>query len=105
MNVIFFFLFDYHAVVPVVTTIQPLPVVIDTNVTLMCTVTEGDTPYNITWTFNSSGAMIYFGDETTGGFFTLVVTSDDYGMYTCSATNEFGMNSSTIEVVQAGKTI
>ena len=97
-------MFDYHAVRPVVATVQPPPVVIDTNVTLMCTVTEGDTPYTITWIFGSSGDMVYTGNETTGGFFTLTVTSADYGTYTCRAMNEFGMNSSTIEVTQAGKT-
>ena len=83
---------------------QPPPVVVDTNVTLMCTVTEGDVPYTITWTFDSNGTVVYSGDETTGGVFTLLVSSDDYGTYTCDVTNEFGMDSSTIEVIQAGKT-
>ena len=81
---------------------QPPPIVVGTTVTLMCNVTEGTAPYNITWIFGSSGDVVYTGNETTGGFFTLMVTSADYGTYTCRVMNEFGTNSSMIEVIQAG---
>ena len=94
--------FDYHAVSPVVMVVQPPPIVVDTMVTLMCNVTEGNAPYNITWIFGSPGDVVYTGDETTGGFFTLMITSADYGAYTCRAINEFGMNSSVVEIIQAG---
>lgn len=83
-------------------TVQPLPIVVSTTVTLMCNVTEGDAPYTITWTFDSSGDVVYTGNETTGAFYTFVVMSTDYGTYTCRVMSEFGTNSSTIEVIQAG---
>ena len=85
------------------TTVQPLPIVVSTTATLMCNVTEGDAPYTITWTFDSSGGVVYTGNEMTGAFYTFMVTSTDYGMYTCRVMNEFGTSSSTIEVIQAGK--
>ena len=69
----------------------------------MCNVTEGDAPYTITW-IDSSGTTVYSGNETTGGFFTFMVTSTNYGTYMCNVTNEFGTDSSMIEVIQAGET-
>ena len=54
----------------------------------------------ITWTFN--GMVIFQGNETTGGNFTLTISSDDYGSYTCTSSNEFGSNNSTVEVIRAG---
>ena len=93
-----------HAVPPVVTTVQPLPIVVSTTATLMCNVTEGgDAPYTITWTFDSTGNVVYTGNEMTGAFYTFMVMSTDYGTYTCRVMNEFGTSSSTIEVIQAGK--
>ncbi|MCG8623149.1 MAG: immunoglobulin domain-containing protein [Proteobacteria bacterium] len=68
----------------------------------MCSVTEGDAPYTITWT-DSSGGVVYTGNEMTGAFYTFMVTSIDYGTYTCAVMNNFGTSSSTIEVIQAGK--
>ena len=86
------------------TTIPPaLPVVVDNTVDLVCVVT-GDTPLTITWTHDSGGGVTVFtGDDTTGGNFTLTVNSDDYGSYTCNATNLFGSASDTINVIQAGR--
>ena len=60
---------------PIVTTAQPLPVVVDTDVELVCIVTGVDPPDSITWTFN--GAEIFMGNETTGGNFTQSFSSGD----------------------------
>ena len=80
-----------------------LPVVVDNIVDLVCVVT-GDTPLTITWTHDSGGGVTVFtGDDTTGGNFTLTVNSDDYGSYTCNATNLFGSASDTVNVIQAGR--
>ena len=86
------------------TTIPPaLPVVVDNTVDLVCVV-AGDTPLTITWTHDSGGGVTVFtGDDTTGGNFSLTVNSDDYGSYTCNATNLFGSASGTINVTQAGR--
>ena len=59
-----------------------------------------DPPDTITWTFN--GMEIFSGNELTGGNFSLTISSSDYGMYTCTSTNEFGTNNDTVEVIQAG---
>ena len=53
-----------------------------------------------TWTFYS--IVVFQGNETTGGNFTLTISIEDYGSYICTSSNEFGMNNSTIEVIQAG---
>ena len=80
-----------------------LPVVVDNTVDLVCVVT-GDTPLNIAWTHDSGGGVTVFtGNDTTGGNFTLTVNSDDYGSYTCNATNLLGSASDTMNVIQAGR--
>ena len=92
----------FHPTVPpTVTTIDPpLPIVVDTEIELTCNVTGEDPPDTITWTFN--GTEIFQGNETTGGNFNLMISSDDYGNYTCTSSNEFGSNNSTVEVTRAG---
>ena len=90
-----------HAVPPTVTTIAPpLPIVVDTEIVLICAVSGEDPPDAITWTF--SGMVIFLGNETTGGNFTLIISSDGYGSYTCISSNKFGTSNSTSEVMQAG---
>ncbi len=83
------------------TTIQPDPVILNTAVDLVCIVT-GDTPIDIVWErFNvtSTVEVVYTGNDTTGGNFSLI---DNYGMYRCTATSRFGMDSSSINIIQAG---
>ena len=85
---------------PVVSTVQPLPVVVNTTVVLVCAVSGLDPPDRISWYFNS--VVVFTGNATTGGDFTQFFTIDDYGAYTCSSSNEFGTTNSTIQVIQAG---
>ena len=94
---------DYYfvAVPPMVIVIQPLPVVVSTTIELICIVTGVDPPRISTWAFNET--VIHSGLETTGINISREISSTDYGIYTCSASNEFGDNSRTIEVIQAGK--
>ena len=86
------------------TAIQPDPVVVDTTVDLVCVVT-GDTPIAIVWerVLTNGSDEVFTGDDTTGGNFTLTVTMEQYGTYRCSASSRFGMNSSSINITQAGE--
>ena len=89
------------------TTLQPAPVVVDTTVDLVCVVT-GDTPIDIVWEHvltDSSVEEVFTGNDTTGGNFTLTVNMDDYGTYQCSALSRFGMDFSSVSIIQAGKLI
>ena len=90
---------------PSVITLQPAPVVVDTTLDLVCVVT-GDTPIDIVWEHvltDGSVEEVFTGNDTTGGNFTLTVNMDDYGMYRCNASNIFGTNSASTEIIQAGK--
>ena len=92
--------FHNVAVPPTITVVQPLPVVVGTTIELICMTAEMELPRTIIWTFN--GTVIYSGSETTALNISMEISSADYGMYTCSALNEFGSDSGTIEIVQAG---
>ena len=85
---------------PIVTTVEPLLLLVDTDVELICIATGVDPPDTITWMFG--GTVIYTGNEMTGGNYTQTISSDDYGVYTCNASNEFGSNAATVEIIQAG---
>ena len=87
------------------TTYQLDPVLANTTVDLVCVVT-GDTPINITWErvlTDGSVEEVFTGNDTTGGNFSLTVNMDDYGTYRCNAENRFGLSSSSINIIQAGK--
>ncbi len=77
------------------------PVIIGTTIELICTTAGMDPPRTITWIFN--GAAIDTGSETTTFNISRQISSSDYGVYTCSALNEFGADNETIEIIQAGK--
>ncbi len=86
------------------TTIQPDPVILNTIVNLICVVT-GDTPIEIVWErfdIASTVEVVYTGNDATGGNFSLIASADNYGMYRCNATRRFGMDSSSIIIIQAG---
>ena len=87
------------------TTLQPAPVVVDTTVDLVCVVT-GDTPIDIVWDHvltDGSVEEVFTGNDTTGGNFTLTVNMDDYGTYRCNVSSRYGMDSSSVNIIQAGK--
>jgi hypothetical protein len=79
------------------------PVVIGTTIELICTTAGMDPPRTITWMFN--GAAIDTGSETTSLNISRQISSSDYGVYTCSALNEFGSDNESIEIIQAGITL
>ncbi len=86
------------------TTIQSDPVILNTAVDLVCVVT-GDTPIEIVWErfdVASTVEVVYTGNDITGGNFSLIASTDNYGMYRCNATSRFGMDSSSINIIQAG---
>ena len=94
----------YTAVSTLIALVQPLPegpIVIGTTIELICTTAGMDSPRNITWMFN--GAAIDTESETTSFNISRQISSSDYGVYTCSASNEFGSDSESIEIIQASK--
>ena len=90
----------YVAVPPEVTVIQPLPIVVGTSVELICMVS--DPTRNIMWTFNDT--VIYNGAENSMARVNISreISDSDYGVYTCSASNEIGSNSRSVKVIRAG---
>ena len=86
------------------TTIQLDPVILNTTLNLVCVV-NGDTPIEIVWErFDVANTIevVYTGNDTTNGNFSLIASADNYGMYRCNATSRFGMDSSSINIVPAG---
>ena len=76
------------------------PVVLGTTVNLVCQATTGRQTISSSWT-DASGVAVFPGD-TDGNITVLLSTSGDYGTYTCTATNDFGMDTATVDIVQAG---
>ena len=72
-----------------------------TSVDLMCQAASGRPPISYSWT-DASGVAL-FPDDTDGNIMVTVSTDGDYGIYTCKATNDFGINTATVDVEQAGK--
>jgi hypothetical protein len=70
-------------------------------VNLACVATTGDLPVSFSWTGpNGQGVFPNDVDGTISVRFSAV---GDYGSYTCTATNEFGSDRVTAEVIQAGR--
>lgn len=64
-----------------------------------------DPATNVTWT-SEDGTEVYSTNEPEGANVTLrISTRDDYGLYDCTATNEFGMGIDTIEIAMPGRSI
>ena len=66
----------------------------------MCRAASGRPPISYFWT-DASGVAV-FPDDTDGNITVSVSTDWDFGIYTCNATNDFGMDITTVDVVQAG---
>ena len=86
----------------VMTVQPPLPVVVNTDLELICVVTGVDAPDVVTWTFSDTNNVVFTGNATTGGNFTIIISDTGYGTYVCSASNAFGSNQGSITIVQAG---
>ena len=98
------FIFPFCTVPPVGVTAQLSPsgpVVLGTTVDLMCQATTGHETISYSWT-DASGVTV-FPDDTDGSITVLLSTSGNYGTYTCTATNDFGTDIATVDVVQAGR--
>ena len=76
------------------------PLLPDTTVDLICQATTGYQPISYSWT-DASGVAV-FPEDTDGNITVTISTDGDYGTYTCTATNDFGMDTATVDVVQAG---
>ena len=76
------------------------PIVSGSMVTFMCVAMTGDSPISYSLT-GPAGQDVSLTD-TDGTISITLSASGDYGAYTCTATNEFGMASTTVEVIQAG---
>ncbi len=81
--------------------IPPGPVVLGTMVDLVCEATAGDTPISFSWR-DGGGMTVSLGD-TDGTISVTFSSAGDYGTYTCTATNDIGMGTATVDVIQAGK--
>lgn len=86
----------------VLTVQPPLPVVVNTDLELVCIVTGVDAADVITWTFSNTNTVIFTGNANTGGNFTITVSDMDYGTYICNVSNAFGSNQGSITIVRAG---
>lgn len=75
-------------------------VAIGSTVNLMCELTSGDLPVSFSWT-GPKGAVIQPTD-TDGNISITFTTGTDYGNYTCTANNTFGMNITVLRVQEAG---
>ncbi len=81
--------------------VQPAPVVLETNVTLMCSA-SGDSPFSYAWEQVGQEGVFLSMNES----YTLMVTNvSQYEMYRCTATNILGSDSDTVDVIQASKSI
>ena len=77
---------------------QPSPILNGSSVDLLCEAISGDLPISYSWTDPNAQALSP-GDTDGRISFTLYI----YGTYTCIATNHFGSDNSTVEVlIEAG---
>ena len=66
-----------------------------TTADLVCEAATGEEPISFTWT-DGSGMDVSLGD-TDGTISVSFSASEDYGTYTCTATNAFGMDTATVQ--------
>ena len=92
-----------HTDAPSVTTrvSPPGPVVLGTMVDLVCEATAGDTPISFSW--RDGGGVAVFPGDTDGTISVTLSSAGDYGTYTCTAVNDIGNGTATVDVIQASK--
>ena len=76
----------------------PGPVIEGSTVTLVCEATAGDLPISYSWTGPTN---IPLGGDTPN--LSITLQAGEYGIYMCSATNEFGSDTADVEAIQASK--
>ena len=91
------------AVIPSITARldPPGPVVLGTMVDLVCEATAGDTPISFSW--RDGGGVAVFPGDTDGTISVTLSSAGDYGTYTCTAVNDIGIDTATVDVIQASK--
>ena len=75
----------------------PGPIVNGSIVTFRCEAMSGDLPISYSWTGPANQDVSL--TDTDG---TISATLSEYGFYTCTATNEFGMATTKVDLIQAG---
>ena len=72
----------------------------DSSVDLLCEAVSGDPPISYHWT-DPNGQALSPGGISTDGRVSFTLAS--YGNYTCTADNKFGVDRSTVELLEPGK--
>ena len=75
----------------------PGPVIEGSAVNLVCEATAGDLPISYSWTGPNGEELSSIGNVSVTLF-----APEDYGTYTCTATNQVGSNISQVEVSRLG---
>ena len=87
--------------------IQPdpvFPVGLNQSVNLTCTAT-GDPPITYAWVLMEAETTRLNSDPTSGNFTLSITQMNQYGVYICIATNVLGTAATSIEIIQASKSI
>ena len=86
----------FHFLVPPMVTVdQQLPAVVGTTIMLVCETNGVDPPDTISWTFNGI-------EVSNDRNFSLTLSETKFGDYTCTASNEFGSDNTSVEIIMAG---
>ena len=80
------------------------PVVLSQSVNLTCTAT-GDPPITYAWVLMGAENARLNSDPTSGNFTLSITQMNQYGVYICIATNVLGTDATSIEIIQASKSI
>lgn len=83
-----------------------LGVAVGSTVQLVCVVSSGDLPIFLSWR-DPAGAVLPPADINGSISITITITTStiaDYGEYTCTANNSFGVGTDVFNVLQEGKT-
>ena len=76
------------------------PIVEGSVVQLVCVATTGDLPITYAW-HGPDGQAVSSPSNTSGN---ISLTFSTAGDYVCSATNEFGLDQNTTNIIRAGRT-
>jgi len=80
------------------------PVVLSQSVNLTCIAT-GDSSITYAWVLTGAETTRLNSDPTSGDFTLNITQMNQYGVYICIATNVLGTAATSIEIIQASKSI